>query len=187
MTDWRLQQLLEDYQHGDRRLYAYAPGWTKPREPDSELRKSLHFDGYGQWKRFGLGPKSRLHFIAVYYTEYDLVLEVDGNGFSLSDYGHRFKLVPRYRDFARYVEISDECGREFHGLYWSFCRPVWPDDGDIFSFVARVTKDRNATRQSIVWHRHCRLLVAEGWDQTVEGFYEEVDARVASELGATTT
>lgn len=174
--------LLKDYMHGERRLYAFAPSSRSPRELNAAEQPYLHIDGFGQWKRFGLGLKAVRRFVAVYYTESDALLEIDGLVFSLLDCGDRFSLVPKYRELVRSVAISDGCNAIFSGRYWFAFAPVWPHDGDIFSYVSRITKSTEETRRAIALHKNQLSLKAEGWDPDMLGFYDELESRVAAEL-----
>lgn len=174
--------LLNDYMDGERRRYTFAPGSRRPRELDAADRTYPHIDGFGQWKRFGLGLKAARLFVAVYYAEKDVFLEVDGAVFSLLNCGDRFSLVPRYRELVRSVSISDGCNASFSGRYWFAFAPVWPHDGDIFSYVSRITRSPEETQRAIALHKNERLLKAEGWDPDKLGFYDELESRVANEL-----
>jgi hypothetical protein len=137
--------------------------------------------GFGTWRDLGLLGWRRRVFIAVYSTGESLVLLVGAERFEWPHPDFRAQRTTVFPGIKRFSVSSRE--RRLLAVYYRYAdTEVWPDNGDILSYVVRATRSPGSVARSIAfWAGH-----AAGREVATRAFHDELQAveRKADEAAA---
>jgi hypothetical protein len=106
--------------------------------------------GYGSRKKIGV-LRLRVITVAVYCEGERLILWVDGKSANLST-DHVRGRVRLAAPFVREFRLTQGERVVYACTYWHSGARTWPDDGDIFSLVQRITASPDAlARTHRIW------------------------------------
>lgn len=136
---------LLDYSNDDV-MYVFTLETSRLIRAEEVDSSGLGVAGYASQKKIGV---LRLHIIgvAIYCKEQELLLSIPGvkvNLCSSAVHGKVRLVAPFIREFCLTVgeRVLYSC------YYWHSGARVWPDDGDIFSLVERITNSPEATAKT---------------------------------------
>lgn len=175
--------LLKDYQDNIVR-YVFNEGSglvTEARFPDEAAKEDAvarrNVRGFGSWRSVGLLRGKHRVFVAVYSSQQKLVLRVGSTVFrwptpSLS--AKRTTVFPGIKQFR--LQLGQETVLSFRYRYVD--RETWPDNGDILSYVERMTRTPGDVARTIAfWEANAagRDIVSQGLADELDGVARAVD------------
>lgn len=133
--------------------------------------------GFGAWRRVGLLRNRRKLFVALYTDAKTLLMRIGDQVFDWADPNLRVArtaVAPFLKRFTVYRGETEILRLD----YWYTDREVWPDNGDIFSYIDRTTHTRAEILRAIfLW-----TASAQGRDLTGQELADELDRRVTEAL-----
>jgi len=158
------------------RFYLLEPSSGHVIEQRGSVDSSPKSSGFATYRRVGLGKRHRV-FVALYSTGQTLMVQLGGESFY---FGNKELIAKRVTVpvFVRRFRIYRGQAIVVDMTYWFFEWQEWPNDGDIFSLIAKDTATREDRLRSIYFFG----ANSQGRDVTNPLFTQEMDTWVAERI-----